>query len=46
MTPMSRMAMLLGRSLRDVVILEAQATLMIVLAIPFGAGDRSGRRRW
>jgi ABC-2 type transport system permease protein len=35
-TPMSRLAMLLGRSLRDVVILEAQATLMIALAIPFG----------
>lgn len=35
-TPMSRMAMLLGRSLRDVVILVAQATVMIVLAIPFG----------
>jgi ABC-2 type transport system permease protein len=35
-TPMSRMAMLLGRSLRDVVILEAQAALMIALAIPFG----------
>ena len=35
-TPMSRIAMLLGRSLRDVVILEVQAALMIVLAIPFG----------
>ena len=35
-TPMSRMAMLLGRSLRDVVILEAQAALMILLAVPFG----------
>lgn len=35
-TPMSRMAMLLGRSLRDVVIMEAQATLMILLAMPFG----------
>jgi ABC-2 type transport system permease protein len=35
-TPMSRAAMLLGRSLRDVVILMAQATIMIVLAIPFG----------
>ena len=35
-TPMSRAAMLLGRSLRDVVILMAQATLMIVLAVPFG----------
>jgi ABC-2 type transport system permease protein len=35
-TPMSRTAMLLGRSLRDVVILLFQALLMIVLAIPFG----------
>jgi len=35
-TPMSRVSMLLGRSLRDVVILVAQATLMILLAIPFG----------
>jgi ABC-2 type transport system permease protein len=35
-TPMSRLAMLLGRSLRDVVIMEAQATLMILLALPFG----------
>jgi ABC-2 type transport system permease protein len=35
-TPMSRAAMLLGRSLRDVVILLAQSTIMILLAIPFG----------
>ena len=35
-TPMSRVSMLLGRSLRDVVILMFQATIMIVLAIPFG----------
>jgi len=35
-TPMSRTAMLLGRSLRDVVILLAQALIMIGLAIPFG----------
>jgi ABC-2 type transport system permease protein len=35
-TPMSRTAMLLGRSLRDVVILLTQALIMIVLAIPFG----------
>jgi len=35
-TPISRAAMLLGRSLRDVVILMVQATIMIVLAIPFG----------
>ena len=35
-TPMSRVAMLFGRSLRDVVILVVQAALMMVLAIPFG----------
>ena len=35
-TPMSRGAMLLGRSLRDVVILMFQAILLIVLAIPLG----------
>jgi ABC-2 type transport system permease protein len=35
-TPMSRVAMLLGRSLRDVVILMFQALLLIVLAIPLG----------
>jgi ABC-2 type transport system permease protein len=35
-TPMSRTAMLLGRSLRDVVILLTQALIMTVLAIPFG----------
>jgi len=35
-TPMSRTAMLLGRSLRDVLLLLLQALIMIVLAIPFG----------
>ena len=45
-TPMSRTAMLLGRSLRDVVILLVQALILIVLSIPFGlqldpAGSRS-----
>jgi ABC-2 type transport system permease protein len=35
-TPMSRFAMLLGRSLRDVVILLAQAVVMMVIALPFG----------
>lgn len=35
-TPMSRVAMLLGRSLRDSTILLAQALIMIALAIPFG----------
>jgi ABC-2 type transport system permease protein len=35
-TPISRVAMLLGRSLRDSVILVAQAIVLIVLSIPFG----------
>jgi ABC-2 type transport system permease protein len=35
-TPISRVSMLLGRSLRDVVLLLAQSTIMIGLAIPFG----------
>lgn len=35
-TPMSRAAMLLGRSLRDITILILQALLLIVLAIPLG----------
>jgi ABC-2 type transport system permease protein len=35
-TPMSRFAMLAGRSLRDVTILIAQSTLLILVAIPFG----------
>jgi ABC-2 type transport system permease protein len=35
-TPVSRMAMLLGRSLRDVVILVCQAIFLIILALPFG----------
>jgi ABC-2 type transport system permease protein len=35
-TPISRVSMLLGRSLRDIVILVAQAVLMIAFAIPFG----------
>jgi len=35
-TPMSRVSMLLGRSLRDVVILVTQGALMMVAAIPFG----------
>ena len=35
-TPMSRFAMLAGRSLRDVTILLAQSTLLILIAIPFG----------
>jgi ABC-2 type transport system permease protein len=35
-TPMSRVAMLVGRSLRDVTLLLAQALILVVLAIPFG----------
>lgn len=35
-TPMSRTAMLLGRSLRDVTVLLIQAGIMMVIAIPFG----------
>ncbi len=35
-TPMSRVAMLLGRSLRDVVLLLAQSIVLVLLAIPFG----------
>ena len=35
-TPMSRIAMLFGRSLRDVTILMAQALVMMAVAIPFG----------
>jgi ABC-2 type transport system permease protein len=35
-TPMSRVAMLVGRSLRDVTLLEAQGVILVVLAIPFG----------
>ncbi len=35
-TPISRVAMLLGRSSRDVVILLCQSTLMLIVAIPFG----------
>jgi ABC-2 type transport system permease protein len=37
-TPMSRIAMLFGRSLRDVVIMVVQAVLIMVVAIPFGLG--------
>jgi ABC-2 type transport system permease protein len=35
-TPMSRIAMLLGRSLRDAFLLLVQAVIMVVIAIPFG----------
>jgi ABC-2 type transport system permease protein len=35
-TPVSRMALLLGRSLRDMVVILLQATVLIVVALPFG----------
>jgi ABC-2 type transport system permease protein len=35
-TPVSRVAMLFGRALRDIVVLLIQAILIIVLALPFG----------
>jgi ABC-2 type transport system permease protein len=35
-TPMSRVAMLVGRSLRDVVLLVGQGLIIVVLAMPFG----------
>jgi ABC-2 type transport system permease protein len=41
-TPMSRVAMLLGRSLRDVVFLLCQALLLVVLSIPFGLSVNGG----
>jgi ABC-2 type transport system permease protein len=41
-TPVSRLALLLGRSLRDVVSLLFQATIITVLSIPFGLSVRVG----
>jgi len=41
-TPMSRVAMLLGRSLRDVVFLLCQALILVVLSIPFGLSINAG----
>jgi ABC-2 type transport system permease protein len=35
-SPVSRVALLLGRSLRDVVVIVVQSTLLVVLSIPFG----------
>ncbi len=35
-TPVSRVALLLGRSLRDVLALLVQATILVVMSIPFG----------
>jgi len=41
-TPMSRVAMLVGRSLRDVVLLLGQGLILVVLAIPFGLEIKLG----
>ncbi len=41
-TPMSRVAMLVGRSLRDVVLLLAQGVILVVLAMPFGLEINGG----
>ncbi len=41
-TPMSRVAMLLGRSLRDVVLLLCQSIVLVVLSIPFGLEMNGG----
>jgi ABC-2 type transport system permease protein len=41
-TPVSRVAMMLGRALRDVATLLAQAVIITVLAIPFGLTVRLG----
>ncbi|HLL67945.1 MAG TPA: ABC transporter permease [Micromonosporaceae bacterium] len=41
-TPVSRLALLLGRSLRDVVSLLVQAVIITVLALPFGLTVRLG----
>lgn len=35
-TPVSRLALLLGRALRDIAVLLVQSTLLVVFAIPFG----------
>lgn len=41
-TPISRLAMLLGRSLRDATVLVAQAALITVLALFFGLREQIG----
>lgn len=41
-TPVSRLALLLGRSLRDVVALLFQAVIITLLSIPFGLSVRVG----
>jgi ABC-2 type transport system permease protein len=35
-TPVSRVALLLGRALRDIVVLLIQAALLVIVALPFG----------
>ncbi len=35
-TPVSRLALLLGRALRDILILLVQSTLLVLLSLPFG----------
>jgi len=41
-TPVSRIALLLGRSLRDVVTLLVQALILVVMSVPFGLSARVG----
>jgi ABC-2 type transport system permease protein len=41
-TPISRVALLLGRSLRDVVMLLVQATILVLMSIPFGLSVKVG----
>jgi ABC-2 type transport system permease protein len=41
-TPMSRVAMLVGRSLRDVTLLEAQGLILVGLSVPFGLAINAG----
>ena len=35
-TPVSRLALLLGRAFRDILVMVAQATILMLVAIPFG----------
>src|SRR5919202_1721519 len=35
-TPVSRLALLLGRALRDILLLEIQSLVLLLLSIPFG----------
>ena len=44
-TPMSRTAAVLGRTLRDVVIFLVQGLILVVLSIPLRADDPPARRR-